>query len=145
MNLRGAPFILVTLALLGGCVRSTPETLATPEKPPRPLVQKIEARLAQEACVGSLSHWSRHYSYSRRSNSLDKQLIWIDFIVAGYQGKPSGISIDPPRQVGAIELDDRPDKPEAAYGEYNGRQNAIRWWCDANDPSPQPKSLILPL
>jgi len=109
------------------------------------LVEKLDARLAKEPCVGSLSHWSRHYRNNNRGNRLAKQLIWIDFLVAGYQGEPAGISIDPPLPMGVIELDDRPNKPEAAYGQYDGRQKTIRWWCDANDASPQLKSLILTL
>ena len=108
-------------------------------------MQKIEARLAREPCVGSLAHWSRHYRYNSHGNHLDKQLIWIDFVLAGYNGEMAGVSIYPPLPTGVIELDDRPNKPEAAYGEYDERRNSIRWWCDANDPSPQPKSLILTL
>ena len=90
--------MLTALTLLGGCTRPTLGATVTPEKPPLLLVEKLDARLAKEPCVGSLSHWSRHYRYNNRGNRLDKQLLWIDFVVAGYQGKSAGISIDPPRK-----------------------------------------------
>jgi len=139
--------VALTLVLvLSACDRaSTSKAVIDQDKPPISLVQKLEARLGREPCVGSLDHWSRHYRYNTPGNHLDKQLIWIDFIAVGYHGEAAGMSIDPPRPTGVIELDDRPNKPEAAYGEYDGRRHSIRWWCDANDPSPQPRSLTLNL
>jgi len=137
---------LTLLFVLSACSgTSSPHAAANEDKPPPLLVEKLEARLAREPCVGSLTHWSPHYRYNRRANHIAKRLIWIDFVIAGYREEAAGVSIDPPLPAGVIGIDDRPNKPEAAYGEYDGRRNSIRWWCDANDPSPQLKSTILAL
>lgn len=136
------------ILLLSACSR-TSDTVALEgqERPPVKLVQRLEARLAQESCVRPLSRWRRRYSYPRTGGiEIDKQRVWIDFTAAGFGGEKAGMSIEPPPPAGIIEIDDRETgRPEAAYGDYDAHRDTIRWWCDANDKSPRPQSLYLKL
>ena len=64
------------------------------------LVDKIEAQLANDPCVGSLARWARHYRWRMSPDGWDRTVVEIDLRQAGVFGFRQGRYIHLPQTGG---------------------------------------------
>ena len=67
------------------------------------LVNKIEARLARDPCVGSLAKWARRYEWRLSPEGWDRNVVDIDLRQAGIFNFRQGRKIDLP-EIGRGQL-----------------------------------------
>jgi hypothetical protein len=130
----------VACALAFGCQKADvperhpqtePETLernyaAWASKVPRPsqqMVERIEALLAKEPCVGRLDRWSRSYAYNgRMSGGVYLNIVDFHLEEAGTFGIQPGRHITAPNSW--VAIDDRPIR--VVSGDYDLGENRLR-------------------
>jgi len=85
-------------------------------RPPRQVVDRIEALLAKEPCIGALNQWSRTYAYDEdmNTNILYPGIIAFDLKAAGKFGIEPGLHLTEPNSW--FGIDDTPIK--MAWGNY---------------------------
>ena len=141
-----ATYIGPLVALLCGCQKaqvSDEQTAVTTldaqyeawaNRQPRPSVQivnRIEALLSKEPCIGRLANWSRSYAYNYDSPTelLYKGLVDFHFKQADTPGNPPGRKITEPNSW--ISIDDSPIR--MAWGDYDIQTDTIRMgFCGNN-------------
>ncbi len=99
-------------------------------RPPEKLVDRVEALLAKEPCVGNLDGWSRSYAYDfLPERTVDAGIVDFHLEEAGRLGVKAGRKIEQPDAW--VNIDDRPIK--MADGDYDVRDNRIRFaFCGIN-------------
>lgn len=112
--MRARVILLATATLMSSCSRVAPV-------PSAQLVDRIEAKLALDPCIGSLSKWHREYRYRHPANKpVDLNDIRADLTEAGPQD-PAGrfvLGTDAP-----YILDDRPIM--MAFATYDVRRDQL--------------------
>jgi hypothetical protein len=98
VSLVGCPLAMA----LTGCSRKE----AAGPLPNDALVARLEARLAQNQCIGSLERWQRTYDFPLREGRPDTSRIIIALYEAGKYGRAAGRLVLPPG--GSHEIDERP-------------------------------------
>jgi hypothetical protein len=102
-------------------------------RPPEKLVNRIEALLAKEKCVGDLGGWSRSYAYDYLpERTVDTGIVDFHLEEAGRFGVKAGKNITQPDAW--VNIDDRPMK--MADGDYDVRENRIRFAFCGNNVGP---------
>ena len=92
-------------------------------RPPAPLVDRIEALLAKEPCVGSMDRWSRYYGYNHLpEKTVDTGIVDFHLEEAGTPGVRPGRHITEPDSW--VNIDDRPIK--MVSGDYDVEEDRIR-------------------
>lgn len=102
----------VLLTLAAGC-----DGTDDPRRRPSPqVVDRIEALLARQPCIGQLQRWSRSYSYGAdaRSGALYDSIVEFDLEEAGQAGVRPGRYVTEPNSQ---PLNDAPIK--IAWGDYD--------------------------
>ena len=117
------------LVALAGCTSEPDRPLVPAEKD----VARLEARLGQHPCVGTLDEWERNYRLGHQSSQLWPGTFTPEFDVIEFRFRHTGpISIKPARNIVAIGADqDWPDSPavRTLTGRFNvksGRLNVDR-------------------
>jgi hypothetical protein len=100
-------------------------------RPPRQVVDRIEALLAKEPCIGALGQWSRTYAYDEdmQTNTLYPDIVDFDLKAAGKFGVEPGLHLTEPNSW--VAIDDRPIK--MAWGDYKVANNQLTiGFCGSN-------------
>ena len=110
-------------------------------KPPAEEVAKIEAQTARSACVGTLAAWHREFYFQPAlgviGNGVDKSLINVGYISAGYEGQGAGRVIKEPPT--SIDTDD--GQHAIAWGRWSRKKGQFtEWHCGCNVGSPVNRS-----
>lgn len=74
-------------------------------RPPQTIVDRVEAMLEEEPCVGNLNRWSRLYSYNYRPPTTDTGIVDFHLDEAGSYGVKPGRQITSPDSW--VNIDDR--------------------------------------
>jgi hypothetical protein len=129
---RGA--LILVLGLLAGCQNPDPPleklTVAEINKrfaelplPPKPLIDRIEMRLAGKPCIGRLDGWLRFYSYELRRefdrrkpvrDMLDTRYIQLE-LYGSVPGKGTRRVTQPPSSAMNLVT----ERPKIAWGRYD--------------------------
>ena len=89
-------FVAAGLLALSGCNAAVAD-IAIPE---RSDIEKVEERLSQHSCVGSLGEWERNYRFARKSGLFTAYSLNPDLDVVEFHLRRTGtISIRPGRFV----------------------------------------------
>lgn len=100
-------------------------------KPTMNEVRQIENATLHSACVGSLDRWHRVFSYQRRGNRINADIISVLYVQAGHRELPAGSFIQEPDRRNII--DDAQFR--VAGGEYNrANRRFSEWSCGCNFP-----------
>ncbi len=110
-------------------------------KPSANEVAKIEAVTARSNCVGSIDAWHREFYYQPAlgviGHGVDKSLINVGYIPAGYEGNRAGRVIKEPPIT--METDD--GQHAIAWGRWNRTKGQFtKWHCGCNFGSPLNRS-----
>jgi len=99
-------------------------------RPPAPLVDRIEALLANEPCIGSMDQWSRYYGFNRLpEKTVDTGIVDFHLEEAGTPGVRSGRHITEPNSW--VNIDDSPIK--MVSGDYDVKEDRVRFaFCGDN-------------
>lgn len=107
--------LILSLSCLAGC---------SVDKPPENEVAAIEALTARSACIGSLDRWHREFSFQKRGDSINRDIISISYEPAGHRGLSAGRTISEPEVQTGIDDSMR----RVAGGEYNRRSRRFEEW-----------------
>jgi len=102
-------------------------------RPPEQIVERIEALLAQQPCIGGLERWSRSYSYHYDpvTGSLYNQIVDVSLEEASADA-PAGRQVTGP--ISWMTIDDRPIM--MARADYDVVEDRLRvQWCGNNGRS----------
>lgn len=121
---------LAWIVIGSGCLFSACGTSDTPRlrdpwsaaPPKQQLIDEIELRLSNDACVGDIKRWARFYEWSFTQDGIDTSTVEIHLREAGAFGFGSGRQIrarDPSLSTGQIRItaDDR--KYLVAFASYH--------------------------
>jgi hypothetical protein len=132
-------FLLLTICALSCCGKPAPQRAQETEqqrlegqyeawaarqpRPPAELIDHIEALLAKEPCVGSMTQWSRYYGYDRLpEKTVDTGIVDFHLEEAGTAEAKVGRHITEPDSW--VTIDDRPIK--MVSGDYDVKDNRVR-------------------
>lgn len=116
---------LGSASLLSACATSGSQRLQSPwtaDPPSEQLVDYIEERLAEDACVGKIERWARFYEWSQTPGGIDTNTVEIDLREAGAFGFTSGRRIrsrDPSLGPGEIMITSDHRDYRVAFASYH--------------------------
>lgn len=102
---------------------------------PRPtpeIVDRIEALLVKEPCIGDINRWSRFYAYDMPEKTVDTGIVDFHLEEAGTLGIKPGRQITVPSAW--VNLDSRPIK--MVGGDYDLKEDRIRVGFCGNNVGP---------
>jgi hypothetical protein len=98
--------------------------------PSAEVVTRIENRVGQDKCVGSLAGWHRHYQFQIRGSKINRSFVSLAFVRAGHNGLPAGRFVTEP-QLGGID----DSQHLLVFAEYEIASGRFRnWVCGWNFP-----------
>lgn len=122
---------LVVLLTVAGCDRR-----GAPQNFPKSVdVQRLEALLARNDCIGDLGHWERRYRLWMEPTTDRPKSTEIEFNLrqASREYKRAGRFVEPPRDKNVIEIDDTPVK--VAFGMFETTSGRLELnFCGSNFP-----------
>ena len=144
--MRSLPLTSLLLAL-SACGATGP----LPRTPDARLMDEIEAKLSAVPCVGSMSGWERHYTYSSKPSLLASlitfgtsdrwfhyQSIDIAYYQAGFQDFRAGRILNEDRR---FDVDDR--QHNLVFGHYDIPTHTTSLWaCGRNFGGPDEKIVV---
>jgi len=137
--------VLGYASLLSACATSGEQRLRDPwsaNPPSEELVDYIERRLAEDACIGDVKRWARFYEWSQTPSGIDTRTVKIDLREAGVFGFTSGRHIrarDPSLEPGEIMIESDGRDYRVAFASYHVGTDLLELHsCGRNrNPSPQ--------
>ena len=119
-----ARLVLLASLILIGCNPSIDDNAV----PPSADVNRLEAKLSQNACIGDLDQWERNYRFSRKSGLLTPHSLYPDLDVIEFHLRRVGaVEIRPGRNLVRPRATDWPDSSpiEAVDGRFTVSSGAL--------------------